>query len=100
MYKQPTRFLARRITTSTNAFTKNINHRFYTQAKPSNINVIPQPPITLIDAETKEPIDTDTLFQKKRVVVFGVPGAFTPVCSSKHVPRYSSFIVHFQQQTD
>src|SRR5262245_37156868 len=24
----------------------------------------------------------------KRVVIFGLPGAFTPTCSSKHVPSY------------
>jgi peroxiredoxin/glutaredoxin len=29
------------------------------------------------------------LFAGRRVVVFGLPGAFTPTCSSAHVPRYS-----------
>eukprot|EP01027_Heterolobosea_sp_BB2_P024088 GEZU01036256.1.p1 GENE.GEZU01036256.1~~GEZU01036256.1.p1 ORF type:complete len:196 (+),score=69.46 GEZU01036256.1:27-590(+) len=37
----------------------------------------------------KEKTTTDQIFAPgKRVVVFGVPGAFTPVCSSKHVPSY------------
>jgi peroxiredoxin len=31
------------------------------------------------------------LFSGKRVIVFGVPGAFTPICSETHVP---SFIKH------
>jgi len=45
-----------------------------------------------------EPTDTDswqwkavpsiTLFQGKRVVLFAVPGAFTPTCSSFHLPGY------------
>ena len=26
--------------------------------------------------------------QKKRVVIFGLPGAYTPTCSAKHVPGY------------
>lgn len=29
------------------------------------------------------------LFAGRRVVVFGLPGAFTPTCSSSHVPRYN-----------
>ena len=33
-------------------------------------------------------ITTDELFAKKKTVVFALPGAFTPTCSSSHVPRY------------
>lgn len=33
-------------------------------------------------------ITTDALFKGKRVVVFGVPGAFTPTCSLNHLPGY------------
>ena len=33
-------------------------------------------------------VTTHDLFQGKRVVVFALPGAFTPTCSSTHVPRY------------
>ena len=31
---------------------------------------------------------TDALFGGRTVVVFSLPGAFTPTCSSSHVPRY------------
>jgi len=34
-------------------------------------------------------IDTDTLFKGKTVVVFALPGAYTPTCSSAHLPRYN-----------
>lgn len=34
-------------------------------------------------------ITTDDIFTNKRVVVFSLPGAFTPTCSSSHVPRYN-----------
>lgn len=37
------------------------------------------------DWETKT---TDDYFKGKRVVVFSLPGAFTPVCSSKQLPKY------------
>src|SRR5579883_1051421 len=34
------------------------------------------------------PKTTQDLFCKRRVILFGLPGAFTPVCSSKHVPGF------------
>ncbi len=34
-------------------------------------------------------LTTDQLFSGKRVVVFSLPGAFTPTCSSAHVPRFN-----------
>ncbi|GAM53989.1 antioxidant, AhpC/tsa family [Vibrio ishigakensis] len=37
---------------------------------------------------------TDDLFANKRVVLFAVPGAFTPTCSEAHLP---GFVVHADQ---
>jgi len=34
-------------------------------------------------------VSTDSLFKDKTVVVFSLPGAFTPTCSSTHLPRYN-----------
>ena len=34
-------------------------------------------------------VTTDELFKGKTVVLFSLPGAFTPTCSSTHVPRYN-----------
>jgi glutaredoxin-like protein len=34
-------------------------------------------------------LSTDDVFAGKSVIVFSLPGAFTPTCSSSHVPRYS-----------
>ena len=35
-------------------------------------------------------VTTDDLFKNKKVVVFALPGAFTPTCSSKHLPGYEA----------
>ena len=33
-------------------------------------------------------ISTDEIFKGKKVVLFAVPGAFTPTCSAKHLPGF------------
>lgn len=33
-------------------------------------------------------LHTDELFQGKKVVLFAIPGAFTPTCSNQHLPGY------------
>jgi peroxiredoxin len=35
-----------------------------------------------------QPVDVEALTRGKKVVIFGLPGAFTPTCSGKHVPGY------------
>ncbi len=40
------------------------------------------------------PISVQAATQGKRVVIFGLPGAYTPTCSAKHVPGY---VQHFDQ---
>jgi len=40
---------------------------------------------------------TDDIFNGKTVVVFSLPGAFTPTCSSTHLPRYNELAPVFAQ---
>lgn len=40
---------------------------------------------------------TDEIFAGKTVVVFSLPGAFTPTCSSSHVPRYNQLAATFKE---
>lgn len=42
-------------------------------------------------------ITTDDLFKGKRVAVFSLPGAFTPTCSSSHVPRFNELAPVFKE---
>jgi glutathione-dependent peroxiredoxin len=42
-------------------------------------------------------ITTDELFTGKTVIVFSLPGAFTPTCSSTHVPGYNELANVFKQ---
>ena len=44
-----------------------------------------------------KPVTTDELFKGKTVVVFSLPGAFTPTCSSTHLPRYNELAPVFKQ---
>jgi len=41
----------------------------------------------MTEAGVKE-VATSDLFKGKKVALFGVPGAFTPTCSAKHLPGY------------
>lgn len=41
-------------------------------------------------------ITTDELFKGKTVVVFSLPGAYTPTCSSTHLPRYNELAPVFK----
>ena len=35
-------------------------------------------------------VSTNDLFSNKRIVMFSLPGAFTPTCSSSHLPQYEN----------
>ena len=41
-------------------------------------------------------VTTDDLFAGKTVILFALPGAFTPTCSSAHLPRYNQLAPIFQ----
>ncbi|WP_292959183.1 redoxin family protein, partial [Neptuniibacter sp. UBA6509] len=42
-------------------------------------------------------VTTEQLFKGKTVIVFALPGAFTPTCSSTHLPRYNELAPVFAQ---
>jgi len=50
---------------------------------------IPEGKLALMGAEGPGSITTAELFGGKKVVLFAVPGAFTPTCSLKHLPGFA-----------
>ncbi|MBM3506153.1 MAG: peroxiredoxin [Alphaproteobacteria bacterium] len=49
---------------------------------------IPEGKVAKIAAQGAGLINTREFFAGKKVVMFGVPGAFTPTCSEKHLPGF------------
>ncbi len=49
------------------------------------------------DGEDWKTLTTEQLFAGKKVVVFSLPGAFTPTCSSTHLPRYNQLAGVFKK---
>jgi glutaredoxin/glutathione-dependent peroxiredoxin len=49
---------------------------------------IPSAKLKTMTAEGPKDISTDEIFNGKKVVLFAVPGAFTPTCSAKHLPGF------------
>ena len=49
---------------------------------------LPAGTFKIMGAEGPKEISTDEIFKGKNVVLFSVPGAFTPTCSNQHLPSY------------
>jgi len=53
---------------------------------------IPEGMFTIMGAEGPTGVSTADLFFGKKVVLFAVPGAFTPTCSAAHLPGLLSML--------
>ena len=51
-------------------------------------DAIPPMKLTAATAEGPKEVSTEEMFGGKRIVLFAVPGAFTPTCSIRHLPGY------------
>ncbi len=49
---------------------------------------IPSATVTVMGQDGPAPMTTDEIFSGKKVVLFALPGAFTPTCSAKHLPGF------------
>jgi peroxiredoxin (alkyl hydroperoxide reductase subunit C) len=50
--------------------------------------------------ENGEPVkkNTEILLKDKKVVIFGLPGAYTSVCSAKHLPGYVNMFEQYKEK--
>ncbi|MBL8709095.1 MAG: peroxiredoxin [Rhodospirillaceae bacterium] len=49
---------------------------------------IPSVSLKTMDKDGMQTLSTDDIFKGKKVVLFALPGAFTPTCSAKHLPGF------------
>lgn len=49
---------------------------------------IPEGTLQTMTSSGPAPLSTDDLFSGKKVVLFALPGAFTPTCSNQHLPGF------------
>lgn len=56
---------------------------------------VPQVSFRVRENNEWKTVTTDEIFKDKTVVVFSLPGAFTPTCSSTHLPRFNELAPAF-----
>lgn len=59
---------------------------------------IPSVMLKQLTASGMQDLATDSVFKGKKVVMFAVPGAFTPTCSAKHLPSYTQNLNEFKNR--
>ncbi len=58
---------------------------------------VPQVDFQVREEGAWQTLKSDQLFKGKTVVLFALPGAFTPTCSSTHLPRYNDLAAEFKK---
>ncbi len=56
---------------------------------------VPSVMLKQLTANGMQDLSTDSVFSNKKVVLFAVPGAFTPTCSAKHLPGFVEHLKDF-----
>jgi len=58
---------------------------------------LPEATLTVI-GDAPRPASTSEIFGGRKIVLFCVPGAFTPTCSEKHLPGYVEHFAEFRDR--
>src|SRR5699024_12555921 len=59
---------------------------------------VPNVTLTVIENDVSKQVQSAELFAGKNVVLFALPGAFTPTCSSTHLPRFNELAPVFANE--
>ena len=62
------------------------------------MNKIPSIKLPIIKNGNSSNLILSDITENKKIVIFGVPGAFTPTCSEKHLPGYIDLYDQFQKK--
>ena len=58
---------------------------------------VPQTEFKVRTQDQLKTITSDDLFAGRKVVLFALPGAYTPTCSASHLPRYNELAAEFKR---
>ena len=59
---------------------------------------VPQVSFRIREGSEWKNLTTDQLFKNKKVILFALPGAYTPTCSTSHLPRYNELLPTFKKK--
>jgi cytochrome c peroxidase len=59
---------------------------------------IPEGTLMKVGAEGPEPVGVESLTKGRKVILFGLPGAFTSTCSSAHLPSFMHNMEAFKEK--
>ena len=59
---------------------------------------LPSVSLKYMNKDGMQTVTTDELFKGKKAVLFGLPGAFTPTCSAKHLPGFVTHAADIKKQ--
>ena len=59
---------------------------------------LPNSEVFILEDEKPVKKNIENLFKNKKVVMFGLPGAYTSLCSSKHLPGYVNMFEKYKEK--
>lgn len=59
---------------------------------------VPSADFKVINENGLQSVNSETVFKNRKVILFSLPGAFTPTCSSTHLPRYNQLAKTFEKE--
>ena len=61
-------------------------------------DLLPNSEVFIIESGEPTKKNVENFFKNKKVILFGVPGAYTSVCSKKHLPSYINMYDKFKER--